>query len=427
MRNKSFFLTGAVFVCALGLAMLLNSCDSQCDGKKCKEKLGFADKTYSIRDSLFRAKNPFHAKKFDVYVESSVSMDGYVIGHTTFKTTLHRLIGQVVADVLADDKSITLSYINSVVDTQSVKKEKFTDFLAPASFARTAGDRANSNIIEAISNVVQRTQKGNVSMFVSDCVYSPESAIDIDKALKKQQTDMLNILKNKAKSDETFGVLLYRLVSDFHGIYYTKTNAHIDCDGPRPYFVWFFGDESILANVRKSISKIMTEEKADYIVGIPGYEYVPYKAKKSDHGYHYLNAKTNADSVFSFGFCADLSTLPLTEEYVKNKDNYTCAKSKYSIKKIDVCSDENSCDYEYHIAVRGRKNAPVTPVMVEISLNSMLKTLPKWVNDYDDPTGEDYDRGYDPKKLRTFGLKSLVEGVADYYNKPYVTFRILIN
>lgn len=425
-------IVGVIITSLLGISLATNSgTNSFCDGIKCKQSLGLEGKT-SERDSIFQVNNPSHANNFNVYVESSASMDGYVTGNTKFKTTLHRLIGQVIADVLVDDNHVNLNYITTEITKKESNPKVFTQSLSPTSFSGAKGDRANSDIIEIISSVVKSTSKGDVSMFVSDCVYSPEPSADIDKALKKQQTDMLNILKNKAKKDSSFGVLLYRITSDFHGIYYTKTNAHINCNGERPYFIWLFGDESILANVHESISKIMKEEKADYIVGIPGYKYLPYKTIKSDHAYHYLSAKSREDSIFTFSFYADMRPLPLTSDYIVNKANYEYGKNKYYIKKIEtVTQSDGKADgynYRFTVAIRGGKNAKITPTIVDISLNSMLKEIPNWVVKYDDPIGEDYDRGYDPNKLRTFGLKSLVEGVLDFYKEPsYVSFKIQIN
>ncbi len=162
----------------------------------------------------------------------------------------------------------------------------------------------------------------------------------------------------------------------------------------------------------------------------PDINYLPYKTIKSDHAYHYLSAKTKSDSLYTFSFIADMSKLPLTKEYLLDKGNYKLDKDKYYIKKIEEYSDpKNSIyNYKYTICIRGGKNSFVTPTLVEVSLKSMLENMPKWVTQYDDPLGNDYNNGYDSKKLRTFGLNSLIEGIADYYKNPdYVTFKIKIN
>lgn len=430
---ESLIYSSAVLLITSGLiSPLITSCsDDYCDGKKCKIELGFKEKM-SARDSIFRIENPEKASKFNVFIENSMSMDGYANGHTDFNTSIYRLTNQVITDVLKDDSNVSLNYINDTILRKNKSIKQFTKNLSPESFHTAGGNITDTDVIEVISKVVKNTEIGQVSMLVSDCVYSPESADDIDKSLKKQQTDMLNILKNKAKFDPSFGVLVYRLKSDFHGFYYTKTNKKIECNGPRPYFVWFFGDESLLANVRECISTIMTEEKADYIIGIPGYKYVPYKTLKSSHAYHYLNAKAGRDSIFKFSFYADLSSLPLTKDYILDKSNYSYGAKKYYISKIDSLNPEDESNkgynYKYTVCVRGGGNSIITPTTVDISMNSMLKTLPKWVTDFDDPKGNDYNNGYDPNLLRTFGLKSLIEGIADFYKGPYyVTYKIIIN
>lgn len=425
------FKTSLTFI-IITLITVCNSCTgSYCDGTQCKKKLGLKNKP-SVNDSIFYEKYPLKATRFNVFVESSASMDGYVKGNTNFKTTLHRLIGQVVADVLKDDRSISLNYINTQIKKQRVTPKQFTQDLSPTSFRNAGGSRANSDIIEIISNVVKSTKSGEFSMFVSDCVYSPESSNDIDKALKKQQTDMLNILKNKVKTDNDFGVVVYRLTSDFHGYYYNKTDAEIMVNGVRPYFVWFFGNKSILADVCESISEIMKEEKANFVAGISGYNYMPYRTIASDHSYHYLSAKSKDNSLFTFSFRADLSRLPFSKDYLLDKRNYVMGKDKYFIKKIEAIDPSDlknkGCNYKYTICIKGRKNSMITPTTVEISIKSMLSEVPQWVKSFDDPNGNDYNSGYDAKKIRTFGLRSLIEGIADFYKESYyATFRIQIN
>lgn len=409
----------------VGMAVLLLTLPS-CGGKNTSaktESLG----TPEANNKEFYDTTKTVAEKFNVFIESSASMDGYVNGNTEFKTCLHRLIGDIKADVLENDSNISLNYINSKIIHIKESTKTFTDAMSPKSFSEAGGDRANSDIIDIIENVVKNTSQKEISMFVSDCVYSPQSADDIDKALDKQQTDMKNILKNKVKSTPNFGVLIYRFVSNFDGIYYTKTNTHININNnQRPYFVWFFGEKSILAKVSENISHIVTENKAQSVIGISGYPYIPYKTLNSAP-YHFTSAKTNEKGEYIFSFVADMNCLPLGKEYIENINNYQCGKTNYYIKKIEKYSNE-PYNYKYTVCVKGPKNDFLRQTTVEISLKSMLSEIPDWIKKYDDPSGEDYNYGYNPKKLRTFGINSLIEGVKDFYNSSdYVTFQIKIN
>ncbi len=417
--------------------VLTTSCGGQnCDGTKCREELGLGPEKMKDRDAAFYKENPSDASRLNVFVENSVSMNGYVTGNTGFKTVVYRVVGQLSADVLQNGDSISFNYINSEIVPFKGKKREFLkqgldcNASRPGHFSTSGGDRANSDIMTSIEDVIKRTPSGEISMFVSDCVYSPEPAADIDKALEKQQTDMLNALKNKAKTDPRFGVVLYRLTSDFHGIYYNKTNGKIQCDGPRPYFIWLFGDASILANAYRSLEKIMTSEKATSLTGIKGYAYLPYKTKKSDHPYQYLYAKPKTP----ISFLADISDLPLSTDYLLNKANYLCSNKKYAIKSIEKVSekgvsDKGTYNYKFTIKPLYEDDHSVLPrTVIEISLLSPLRDRAVWEKKFDDPKGTDYDKGYNSKLQRTFGIKSLVEGIADFYNeKAYATFKVAIN
>lgn len=428
MNNKTIIaVVSAVLIITFGI--LFVRCDTTCDGTDCRKATGITKKP-SVCDSLFRKDHPKFATKLNVYMESSASMDGYVTGNTDFKTMIHRVIGQVTADVVEKSTDPSLFYINTDTIRRKETPKQFTNMLSPTAFAAAGGDRTNSDIMEIIDNVIKLTRKGEAAMFVSDCVFSPEPAADIAKALAKQQTDMRNALQKKSKYDPEFGVLLYRLTSDFHGIYYNKTNEKIPCDGPRPYFIWFFGDASILATVSDCLSGMMTEAKALSLVGIPAYSYIPYRTLGSAHPYHYIPIKANDRGFETIRFVADLSAIPCGEAYLTDKDNYTCDGKNYSVHKITTYSNAKypGFNYQFTIRINGRENSHIASTVAGISLKSMLHPLPKWVSDYDDPQGDDYDKGYRKGLQRTFGLKSLVEGIAEFYkDKTYCTFKMKVN
>lgn len=439
MKKLAIFIAIAIAL-SLGILIAFNSCGGKDD---CKDAVGLSKyKKPSERDSAFYKESKSMASRFNVYVESSASMDAYVRssidsvgkGFTQFRTSLYRIIGQVNTDVNDNDTCISLNYINSDIKKQPGTPKQFTNNMSPDAFRNSGAGRINTDLPEIISTVVKNTKPGEVSMFVSDCVFSPASGADVSKALGMQRTDILNCLKNKAKTDQNFGVLLYRFMSDFHGIYYNKTNQEIEVDGKRPYFVWFFGDRALLAKVAESISGIVSENKADYLVGIPGYEYTPFSTVGSKHEFHYTKAKTDNNCKFTGHFLADLHSLPVSKEYILDKNNYVCGDDSYSIDKIEEYSSKDpknkSYNYKFTFSVKkGKKKSEIAPTLVTISMKPMLNRTPGWVTKYDDPEGEDYDNGYKSSKLRTFGLKSLVDGITDFYNPEqyYTTFKIKIN
>ena len=123
-------------ICTYTLGPVYVSCkhtNITCNGKVCQKILGLEGKP-SYMDSLFRLQNPMMADQFNVFVESSASMDGYVTGYQ-FKTTLNSLISRVATDVLINNKNLSLDYINSDILKQPEDIKDFTKSLSPTTLS----------------------------------------------------------------------------------------------------------------------------------------------------------------------------------------------------------------------------------------------------------------------------------------------------
>lgn len=421
---------GVLVAGALAVAILSSGCSGGNGQSKAKLPASPAK-----LDSMFRKENPSEASALKVFVECSASMDGYVTGNSEFKTTIHNIVNQTSAAILAPGAKTHFNYINSkTIPLEVASLREFTRSMSPQSFKTQSdlagGDRSQSDLMEVMEAAIGQTANGEVSMLVSDCVFSLGKAADLDKALDQQRTDMTAAITKRLKTDPGFAVMAIRFHSSFNGTYYTKTDAQIPLCGQRPYYVWFFGNQSLLAGVRRAIERELKERDAKTYVGAPGYAQAPYKTLKSTHPYHYENARANFNGTWTFSFLADLSVFPETWKYLEEDDHYKTNREQYEISDIKENEQDNPGPYntKFVVKVEGRKNDALTPGMVEISLKSPSSKVPKWVKETDDPQGEDYDHGYDPKLQRTFGLRSLIEGAAACYQQPYwATYRIKIN
>ena len=61
---------------------------------------------------------------------------------------------------------ITVSQLNSYV-------KEFIDALEPADFQKRGGNRNTSDMSEIIETILSQTSDSDISMFVSDCIFSP--------------------------------------------------------------------------------------------------------------------------------------------------------------------------------------------------------------------------------------------------------------
>lgn len=386
-------------------------------------------------DSVIKGK----ADTLKVYFEGSSSMDGYINGVTSFKTLTNQIVGKVLSEDI-DGQASVCNYIakDTVLPLDTNNYIRFFKRLdSSETFKNRLSDhRGTTQLTELIEKIIDNTTGNNVSMFVSDCVFSPKRAEDIEYALGIQTTSMESILSKKLKSDPTFGVLVYRCEEPrFDGIYYDKMDREIYLKKePRPYFIWFFGKTNHLADIRKSLEKEILKDNEPF-VATNGYNgHVPYYVSKSLDGMHISKVKVDDGKGKKIEVLFDFSKIPYSESYFANNANFKINdddKNKVAIVKNES-STKNKKEYshkvELFIAYKGYGMMPNK----NITLSLDRPKMPSWVSQYNDSIGEDYKVGMNDNELpdtaKTFGIESLIKGVYNSYkDTPIVTAKIIIN
>lgn len=362
-----------------------------------------------------------------VYVENSGSMDGYVNGNTEFKTDLFNVLKLIGGEIPGD---IDKHFINDSIIKANITDNQFSNGMSVTLFQQMGGTRGTSNIAELIAKVIKGNKSGEVSIFISDCVFDPQSSPDIEKRLSQQKTTIQSAINNKLKSDVEFSVVVYKLMSSFTGTYYNKVRPHTSLrNEQRPYYMWFFGDACQLAKVRGLLKKdIESRVGTQVFVETNFIENLPYKcpaAKCNNAKGKHIDEPRERDGKFSFNIYIDLSTLPLTKEYLASTSSYKLPKNKdYNLKSVDIYSKKDKT-YTHELKIIKNKGniKEQTNVIVELQ----RPDIPSWVDDSNDPTGSDYLNGNHPQKARTFGLSSYISGVHDAFgDTPIAIFEVLI-
>lgn len=366
-------------------------------------------------------------KTVKLYVENSGSMDGYVNGNTEFKTDLFNVLKLLNGEISGDVKKY---FINDDVIDVKINDNQFSNGMSVALFQKMGGKRETSNIAELIGTVIKNNKAGEVSVFVSDCVFDPQSDPDIEKRLSQQKTTIQSAIKNKLKSDNEFSVVVYKLMSSFTGTYYNKVKPHKFLNQQqRPYYMWFFGDSYQLAKVREILNKdIESRAGTKVFAETNSIKSIPYSCPSANcndsRGKHISEPKAK-DGKFSFNIRFDLSTLPLTKEFSLNKENYKLPKNKdYEIVAVNEYKKAKK-SYTHELKIKKTKGNIKNQTLVVIELSR--PNIPGWVKDSDDPKGTDYMNGRMASVPRTFGLSSYLSGVHDAFgDSPITNFEILI-
>ena len=144
----------------------------------------------------------------NVYIENSGSMDGYVKGQTEFEQIVYNYLVDLKQIRIA--KELNLNYINSEILPQQDDIRDFIEKLEPTSFKAKGGNRGSSDIALMIKDILSEMNDSIVSIFISDCIFSPGKGKDASSYLVNQQIGIKNYLGNYINEHPHFAAVGYR-------------------------------------------------------------------------------------------------------------------------------------------------------------------------------------------------------------------------
>lgn len=355
---------------------------------------------------------------YNIYLENSGSMDGFVKGVTDFEHAIYNLLVDITNNHLAD--SINLNYINSVIIPNNPDIADFIENLEPENFRQKGGNRSSSNMSNIFKTILNRTYDNCVSVFISDCVFSPGSGADANEYLVKQQ---IAIKDNFAQRLDqiNFTTIVFQLNSQFNGSYYNRLNQPVHLSGNRPYFIWMFGKHEFIADLLNKIKPenfkgggvknfyCMYNGEKFFSHGImisprlgtyerdkknPGTSLI--KARKADKGVH--------KGKFQFSLGVDYKKSLLIEDFISDTLNYEYpANYNLEIIKCNI----TGINYSHILKL-------TTGFLRTETVNiRFINSIPGWITEI---TSEDdqfiTSTGENDK---SFGFSYLVEGIYEAY------------
>jgi hypothetical protein len=372
------------------------------------------------------------ANTVNVYIENSGSMDGYVNGDTEFKQAVFGYLGRIKMSGIFD--TLNLYYINSIIlpqgtvirDSNTIIMQDFVQKLDPTSFRAKGGNRGTSDIANIIETVLGETQQNEITILVTDGIFSPGQA-DAMNYLSIQQTGIgvsvdkyLDLYPNSA-------AIIYQLSSMFNGTYYNKIDSKIPINEQRPYYIYIFGDEKSLIELRKNapdndfkgggIRNVFTLTKGSKHVN---YALNPsigkFKKSKTDTNTTIEDLEIDSRTgKVKFAVNVDFSDLLLDEVYLLNKSNY----ENYSKYDLEIKQSATKGKGYTHTLNFSSDKVYKGSVIVKLKIDK-----PTWIDDANDNDGTTVI----PEK--TYGIKYQINGIFDAFtfnNKYYTEIKININ
>lgn len=349
------------------------------------------------------------------YVENSGSMFGYVTDGSgnDFDRSLSSLLTQMTVSGYTD--SLNMYYINSDTFHRDVDIPTFIKEITRTD--KFLGKLGSTDMCELFDAITSTVDENNVSIMVSDCIFSPGLGVNAMNYIGAEKDCITLKLHEKVKNRD-LAFVVYRMISNFNGIYYDCEDKKTNINNDRPYFIWIVGTKDNIAaynnaKIEVKIEGMMansftifnSEDKSSYAV-----QYNPKIGDfKRDAPHKISNAKPDSYAKkFLFTVSVDFSSLLLDNEYLTDPNNYLLSNENYDI-KIDRNTNADN-NFTHDIRISTESNI-ITKTTLSIKL---INQIPKWIEQYNDDACTPINA--DGMMEKTYGLKHLIDGIYSAYN-----------
>lgn len=422
-------ITSILFAFIAVSSLLLMSCDSS--SNRARAKLDTEDSVETagaIMPTPAPVPSPAKISTSHFYFENSGSMDGYVNGNSSIKVALSRLL----YGLEAKSEYQKFYFFNTKAHPQK-EGTKTKDFIGKLTLKGIqVGDKSTSDLNLILETVLNTTEDNEVSVLVTDGIYSMDSKGDLLGQLQVAGEGTYYQLKKRLERSNIQTVLV-KLESQFDGFFFPAKGGRVKINQIRPYYVWIYGSPDRIASIKKEVEftdlpgylnhaifQANQEETPDYSIHT---SYAKKGEFRNDRSRGVGNQETSLIYVekdrhsgdFQFAVGVDMKKVTAEESYILNPTNYKVSSNKYQIKEIVpagnlIGKDANEIQGTpiSHLIVLNTSSYPVDNLEVSLS-----NKLPTWISETH--TSDDSKIHGDTKT--TFGFQYLVDGIARAYQK----------
>lgn len=216
-----------------------------------------------------------------IYLDNSASMQGYVKGIQYL-------------DALADLMSIYPNTEARLMSNSAMVIKKGSELISKLANndINYVGQSLLNNDLEYIVSDIEKAnkmKKTKIAFFVTDGIMcGPDSEIRKDSNYNiNHRQDLTNSISSVFKG-KGLGVSVYRLVSDFKGVYYCYDNSHKPIDALRSFYIIAIGKpevvsdfkENLIKRQKQSIFKLRPQNEIHFIESKPINQYLSINAGK---------------------------------------------------------------------------------------------------------------------------------------------------
>lgn len=408
------------FIVAMTLCLIVTLLLCSCQNKSLQSvKTSKGDKhvvsnssnqTNATQQSHNIQKTPLHV---NVFVENSGSMLGYVSQGNDF----HQSIDDILTSIQSQGVSastIRKFYINSkCFEQKDISTTQFIKDMTKRTATTFKADASSTSMMSLLDTVFRRTTKGNLSIFISDCIISPGKKQNAAQFVGAERNGIQLLAQSQAKKGNA--IIVLQLLSDFNGYLYDCQDNKKKITHKRPFYIWIVGERSVVEWFYNIIdtNKIAGYKNLCVFTPIMSDINVQNRILTTNSGIIDNNSiqkaklSRNNNHKFSFSFGINIRNYNLLRGYTMDKGNFSLSNSGYKIERI--AQKINDPQFTHLITIS--TTSPITQNTLFVRLKK--PSIPNWISTYN------LDRNacnqYFSQLDKTYAIKDVLEGVYQGY------------
>lgn len=375
---------------------------------------------------------------FNVYVENSASMFGYMLGATEFREAMMDIPSRLVGAGMKGD----FFFINDQTYPATKEYRAFVDMLnkekAGAKEYGNTAKASNSKLDDILQRIVNDVvSKKTLAIFTSDCIFDIDGKRPQDELPNQKFKIKATMQQFKQRGD--YGALVMRFTSAFEGNYYDCKNGKKALKGVhRPFYIWVLGASEQLRTLVKDYNLTNVRGfrnhaffyNSDHTADKLYYSFLERTKREGE----FTRPSTKTDRILALesadvdgstktlkvAVAVDLSKMPAEDSYMLNAENWLVKSDKddpFTVASVEAISpsvihnnDKRFLGTATHLLVL--ETNKLTPGVQHLDV-ALKKELPVWVSS----ASVDDDTNVLNQLDKTFGLKYLIEGVAEAFDE----------
>ena len=369
-----------------------------------------------------------------IYFERSGSMTPYDTpgGGGQLKKAVNDLI-----NFFPSKEGVKINIVNDNIYPYSGSVDSFLQDRNIYESTKGTGNASYTDFKLIFEKIIQAQKPGNVSVLVTDLIYSPQNTADVsvEKILNEENSVATSIFKTyKGKS-----IIVNQMMGDYNGQYYPYNGAPFAYSGKRPFYLIIVADAATIDRMSADDqyakflrpSAVKNTYRFNQAASELNVKVVPdwkdnvgrFRQSRSEQNVLTHCEGDRETGVLCFTLAANLKPLNKDDAFLTNVSNYSVQSQSgfditiRAIKPDDVTNNNRSyLDGMTHLITAKGKFATSRD---ELSI-TLANQFPEWIKS--SSSTSDIDPSAAGFSTTTFGLERFLQGIYDAFSAGNDTY-----